>query len=279
MTGKVGKLTARRIGREAAHDDLVSHELCCDLAGELARDSAQRTGDQIGDIRYRYEAIANELRAVRYAQVGGKRYSLSTVLYGTYESDAVLKEFLRYVVGEYVSDCMREHTFDFSPLYRQTRRTWILCRHEVRRELLPALTEEYTRDREGLLRFLSAVFKRWRKIDQPHSAFRMKVVTEQCANGVPHHRIARQLEKIRAAPKGTVVPGTPAYRKLRSKIKKIRSRDRKSAVEKKGKALARETTPPAELKAWLECASCRSKWTHSISICPHCEVPVRKARR
>ena len=82
---------------------------------------------------------------------------------------------------------------------------------------------------------------------------------EQCADDVPHHRIAQLFDRIGAVAKGSAVPGTSAYRKLRSKIKKIRSRDRKSAAEKKIKALAREATRATELKTWLECPSCRSK--------------------
>ena len=106
----------------------------------------------------------------------------------------------------------------------------------------------------------------------------MKVVTEQYATDVRHHEIALQLKKFDAVPKETVVLGTDAYRKLRSKIKTIRSRDPKVAAEKN--ALAREATRAPELKAWWECPSCGSKWTRDISICPHCKkVAVKKKRR
>jgi hypothetical protein len=224
--------------REANLDDLKDVEFCQDLVSKFIRKSATKTGDAIADVRDRYDTIVIELLAVRYTQTDGKGYSLATVLRDKYESDTALKEFLPKFakwIREYVSDCIHEHTFAFTPLYRQIvpAHTWTLCRHRVSRDLLTALAEEYVRDREGLLRFLCAVFKRWRKIDQPHSAWRVKLVTEQHANDVPHHRIAQRLEKIDAVPKGTAVPGTSAYRKLRSKIKKIRSRDRKAAWQRR----------------------------------------------
>jgi hypothetical protein len=103
----------------------------------------------------------------------------------------------------------------------------------VNRELLTALALEYVRDREGLMRFLSAVAKRWREIDQPHSVWRRKLVIAQHTDGVPDHQIAQRLKKIDAVPKGTVVPGTDAYRKLRANIKQHRSRDRKAALQRR----------------------------------------------
>jgi hypothetical protein len=285
MAGKRGKLTIRRLGREAAHDDLMGQEHCWDLAGKFARESGTKTGNANEAIRDRYETITGEFRAARYSEANEKLYSLSTALRSKYESDAALKEFLPNFakwIGDYVSDCFHEHTFRFTPLYRQIvpRHTWKLCGHKVTRELLTALAEEYVRDRKGLLQFLSAIFKRWQKDDQPDSLLRMKVVIEQCADDVPHHRIAQLLDRTGAVAKGSAVPGTSAYRKLRWNIKKIRSRDRKSAAEKKTKALAREAARRAtELKSWLECPSCRSKWVDGISICPHCKVAVKRKSR
>jgi hypothetical protein len=230
----------RELEREAAYEELCDEELCRQLTGQFARESARKTGDAIGDIRDRYDAIVMEFTAARYAQTDGKRYSLGTVLRDKYKTDTALKEFLPKFgkwIGEYVSDCIRQHILGFTPLYRQIvpTHTWTLSRHCVSRDLLTALAEEYVRDREGLLRFICAVFKRWRKIDQPHSAWRVKLVTEQHANDVSHHKIAQRLEKIDAVPKGTVVPGTSAYRKLRSTIKQIRSRDRKAAWQRRGR--------------------------------------------
>ena len=242
----------------------MSEELCWDLAGKFARESGTKTGDAIGLIRDRYETITGEFRAARYSEANGKLYSLSTALRSKYESDAALKEFLPNFakwIGDYVSDCIHEHSFGFTPLYRQIvpKHTWKLCGHNVTRELLTALAEEYVRDRKGLLQFLNAIFKRWQKNNQPDSLLRMKVVIEQHADDVPYHRIAQRLDRIGAVAKGSAVPGTRAYRKLRSKIKQIRSRDRKAAAEKKTKALAREATRATELKTWLECPSCCSK--------------------
>ena len=223
-------------GWEAAFDDLLDEELCRDLASSFARESARKTGDAIGDVRDRYDTIVIEFLAARYTQTDGKPYSLGTVLRCKYETDTALREFLpklAKLIREYVSDCIHEHNVGFTPLYQQIipTHTWTLCGCSVRKELLTALAEEYVRDRGGLLSFLCAVFKCWRKIDQPHSAWRVKLVIEQHANDVPHHRIAQRLEKIDAVPKGTDVPGTSSYRKLRSTIKQIRSRDRKKAIE------------------------------------------------
>src|SRR5262245_54735368 len=65
MTGKRGKLTARRLRGEAAYDDLVEEELCWDLARAYARKSAERTGGCNGDIRDRYEEILLEFVRAR----------------------------------------------------------------------------------------------------------------------------------------------------------------------------------------------------------------------
>ncbi len=112
--------TRSELRREAAYDELSDEELCRDLAGKFARESAEKIGDAIGDVRDGYDTIVIELVAERSTRSDGKRYSLSTVLRGKYESDAALKEFLRKFakwIGEYVSDCIREHSFGFTPLY------------------------------------------------------------------------------------------------------------------------------------------------------------------
>src|SRR5215469_11320691 len=73
MNGELGKLTARRMGRELAYADRVREdELCWDLAAKFAHES--------GDVPDRYEEITSELLAARYTQTDGKPYSLSTVL-------------------------------------------------------------------------------------------------------------------------------------------------------------------------------------------------------
>ena len=55
----------REAGREAAYEELVEKELCIDLAGKCARESANRTRDAIADIRDHYEAIALGFRCAR----------------------------------------------------------------------------------------------------------------------------------------------------------------------------------------------------------------------
>jgi hypothetical protein len=228
----------RELSREAAYEELCEEEECRDLTGQFARESAMKTRDAIGEVHDRYDTIVIELLAARYTRTDGNPYSLSTVLRSKYESDAVLQAFLPKFgnwIGKYVSECILEHSL-FTPLYRQivpthTRR---LCGHSVNTELLTALAEEYVRDRVGLMRFLAAAFKRWRKIHQPCSTWRVKLVTDQHANHVPHYRIAHRLRKISAVPKGTAEPGTTAYAKLRARIKKVRSLARKAAAKKSG---------------------------------------------
>ena len=183
-------------GAEAAYDDLTDVELCRDLAGNFARESAGKTGDAIREVRDRYDTIVIELLAVRYTQTDGKRYSLSTVLRGKYESDTALKEFLPQLakwIGKYVSDCIREHSFEFTPLYRQIvpAHTWTLCGHSVSSSLLTTLAEEYVRDSAGLMQFLTEVFQRWRDIDQPHSTFRQRLLTHQLAGTSKEIEIGR----------------------------------------------------------------------------------------
>lgn len=239
---KQGDLTpdAREAGREAAYVDLTDFELCRDLGGKFARESAKRTSRDIAEIRDRYETIVLELRTVRYTHPDGKRYSLSTALRSKYETDEAfqkcLPKFGNYI-GEYVSDCIREHSCGFTPLYRQIvpTHTWTLCGHSVSRELLTALREEYIRDRVGLMRFLLAVFKQWRKILEPRSAWRVRLVTQQCASGVSHHKIAQYLARISAVSKDSSVPTTKEYALLRSRIKQIRSREQKAAFQRRQK--------------------------------------------
>jgi hypothetical protein len=225
----------RELSREAAYEELCEEEECRDLVGEFARESAMKTRDAIGEVHDRYDTIVIELLAARYMQTDGKSYSLGTVLRGKYESDSALNEFLPKFakwIGDYVSGCIREHSFGFTPLYQQIvpTHTWTLCGHSVNRELLTALAEEYVRDRVGLMRFLAAAFKRWRKINQPYSQSRVKLVTQQHASGFPHHRIVRNLAKIGAVPMESADPTTKDYRLLRGKIKKYRTRDQNNAL-------------------------------------------------
>ena len=222
----------RELERKAAYDDRCEEEECRDLAGEFARESAKKTGDPIA-VRDRYETIVIELLAARYTRTEGNPYSLYTALRGKYESDSDLKEFLPKFakwIGEYVSDCIHEHTFAFTPLYRQIvpAHTWTLYRHSVSRELLTALALAYVRDRAGLMQFLSAVFERWRKINQPDSLFRQRLLTHQLV-GTPKE-IANALEEIGAA---ATTATDQQFFSLHSKVRQWRSRDPKTALKRR----------------------------------------------
>ena len=109
---KVRRITARRIGNQAAYERLVSEELCDKLAGGFARKSAEKTktDNDIGSIRFRYSTIVIELVCMRETQSGGERYSLSNVLRRDYETDEALKQFLPKLgkrIADYVSHCIR----------------------------------------------------------------------------------------------------------------------------------------------------------------------------
>jgi hypothetical protein len=231
-------LLLKRNGREAAVEELGDEELCYDLAGKFACKSAGKTGEGIGEICDRLERVVEELLAARYVAEGGKLYSLGTALRGYYEAQGKLKEFLAELGARIELYAVRR--IQGEPDYHwklngseDVRAVAVLCGHAVREGLMTALGVEYVRDRKGLMKFLGAVFTRWRKTGKERSVWRVKQVVAQHADDVPHHRIARRLEKIGAVAPGTVQPGTSAYRKLRSKIKKIRSRDRKAAFSKR----------------------------------------------
>lgn len=239
---------AREAGREAAYADLTDFELCRDLAGTFAGESAKKSGDLIGDVRDRYDTIVIELLAERYTQTDGKRYSLRTVLLRECETDKALKEFLvslgKWIqrhAWDYLRRCMRgESQYTWNPDDGDDVRAMAALRgHYASESLMIALLAEYERDREGLMQFLSAVFKQWRKILEPRNPWRVRLVTQQCESEgkrkVSHHKIAQYLAKIGAVSKDSGVSTTKEYALLRSRIKQIRSRDQKAALKRRQK--------------------------------------------
>jgi hypothetical protein len=214
---------------DAAYEERCEEEECRKLIGKFARESVRRIRSKIGDIRDRYETIVMELLAARYMQTDGKRYSLGTVLRGKCETDTALKEFLPKFakwIGEYVSDCIREHSFGFTSLYRQIvpTHTWTLCDHNVGRELLTALAEEYVRDRAGLMRFLFTVFKHWQKLFAPCSPWRVRLLAQQITG--TSNEVAAAMERIGAVPRNS--------QSLGDRVRQYRSRDRKEALKRQG---------------------------------------------
>ena len=185
----------------------MSQELCRDLAFSFARESSKRTGDQVGNARDGYEAIALEFRRLGATQPNGERQQLSSAL-----------------IREYAFACIRG---------KQGKYTWSLSGHRVSNELLTALAEEYVRDRKGLMRFLSSCSKRWRKIDAPNSLHRIRQVTQLLAERYGHDR-KRVLDELQ---KRGVIPGDKELKdgesdKLRHKVGQILSRDQSAAVKK-----------------------------------------------
>jgi len=230
---KVQRIKARRLGRDAADERLMDHELCRDLADKFAREFTKKTGDTISDVRNCYETIASGFVAVGSALKAGVahpavfRYSLSGVLRSSYQTDDALRAFLANL-DKWVRDYIwaRNHG-------EQDNYSWTLCRYPVSRELRIMLADEYARDRETLKRFLSACFKRWRKIAAPNSLHSIRVVTQQLAARYGHNR-KRLLEELQ---KRHVVPSDKELKdgeseKLRYTIGQILTRDQSAAVKK-----------------------------------------------
>jgi hypothetical protein len=92
---------------------------------------------------------------------------------------------------------------------------------------LNALAQAFQRDRKGLLRFLDAVFKRWREIDQPDSLFRQRLLTYQLT-GTPRE-VAAAVVKLGAAKCST----EQHYHSLGERIRQYRSRDPKAALKRR----------------------------------------------
>jgi len=224
---KVQRIKVRRIGAVAAHEKLVTEEVCWDLAFSFARESSKRTGDEIGNLRDRYEAIALEFCCLGSTQPNGERQSLRRSLLSKYETLYALKKWLPELgkrIGEYAFACIRGE---------QGKHTWCLNGHRFGNELLTALAEEYVRDREGLMRFLSACFKRWRKIGAPTSLHRVRVVTQQLAERYGHDRkrVLDELQKRGVIPDDTKLKDGESA-KLRHKVGQMLSRDQRAAVKK-----------------------------------------------
>jgi hypothetical protein len=210
---KVDRLTERRIGNQAAYDRQLSYELCDDLAGKFA----QRSGEG----RINYGLIAKELLRLRSIANGQKTCSLVSLLRNNYETDSLLRSFLktwdRHIYA-YIS--ARIYSDDY-PL-------------EVRgcvldEDLMRPLAQEYMRDRKTLMHFLSAAFKRWREIRKPDSLFRLRLLTQQLASlyGPNRKRILDRLQKIGAISTNLTTKQQESFLK---RIGQYLSRDQVTAV-------------------------------------------------
>jgi hypothetical protein len=195
---KVQRIKARRIGAEAAYEQWSHKELCWDLAGIFACKSARRTGDSI-DIRGRYESIGLGFVSVGQ-QADGEHQSVISFFLRENQTAAAIKAFFERP-GKWLGE-----------------------------DLLSALAEEYVRDRDGLMQFLSECLKRWRKFDEPKS--RARFVTQQLATKYGHNRkrILEELQKRGRIPKDEdLEPGESE--KWRYEIGQWLSRDQSKAVK------------------------------------------------
>jgi hypothetical protein len=195
---KVKRIKARRIGAEAAYQQFDEQERCRDLSSKFARQSAERTGDPIGDIRERYDAIALGFVAVRQ-QVDGEPQSLISFLLREKQSTDAIKAFFA-TPGKWLGE-----------------------------DLVTACAEEFVRDRDSLMQFLLTCLKRWRKLDEAES--RARFVTHQLAERYGHNR-KRIAEKL--LERG-VIHNSPTneneWNSLLSQIGQWLSRDQRKAVK------------------------------------------------
>ena len=164
---------AADVRREAVVEQLVSDELCRDLAFSFARESAGHRGEQIGDTRDRFEAIVIEFVCARS---GGA------------------------LIHDDAADPLTSGKLE-QWLYAATKapagyEVWPeLRRMPERRALLRMMAQEYVRDRNTLMKFLRAVFERHRKIGGEHSTWRVKLCTQQLAAEYAPKQITIELEK------------------------------------------------------------------------------------
>jgi len=187
------------VRREAAYDRLVDDELCVDLAGKYARESAKRAGGQVGNIRDRYEAIVIEFACARS---GGALIHDDTV------DPLTLEKLEQWLYAATKAPAGYE-------VWPELRRT------QERRALLRMLAQEYVRDRNTLMKFLRAVFERHRKVGEEHSTWRAKLCTQQLAAEYEPKDIAIELEQ-----RGVVaVTTTPKqFDALRARVRQYRKR-------------------------------------------------------
>jgi hypothetical protein len=185
--------------REAAYDRLVDEELCVDLAGKYARESAERSGEGVGNIRDRYEAIVMEFVCAR---TGGPLI----------QDDAADRLTLEKLKQWLYAATKAPAGYELWPeLRRMSERT----------ALLRMLAQEYVRDRKTLVKFLRAVFERHRKIGEEHSTWRAKLCTQQLAAAYEPKEIAIELER-----RGIVAAAaTPKqFDALRARVRQYRMR-------------------------------------------------------
>ena len=208
------------------------------LAGRFARESAKATGDDTATIRVHYDEIVTELRCLLETQSGGERRSLSQVLCVDYETDDALKQFLSKLgkwIDAYVLDCIHSGPSE----------GWTLHGHAASRDLMNALAHEYVRDRDGLMRFLSAVLKRWQNLFAPYGSWRVRLVTQQVAPLFKNDRklILDHLRQIGAVPSDLT---SDQYYSWLSRIGQYLSRDQRTAA---GKAFGFRRRPALKKKS------------------------------
>jgi hypothetical protein len=209
----------RETGLQAAHDSLVAEYRCGDLADRFGRESAKKTGDDILEVPYRYERITEEFFATGF------------ILLRDYKTDTALKEFLAGQFAAWIKDYAKHRCRSRFSHYK-LKVNGPVEGHYVTGEMMTLLAVEYLRDLKGLIRFLEAVLRRWRKIFERRSLWRLRILTLKLAEDCGHDR-KRILSQLQMA--GEIANDlTPEnQRAWLSKIGQICSRYRRLAVAKR----------------------------------------------
>jgi hypothetical protein len=196
---KVKRITARRIGCEAASDKLTSEELCQDIASKavqmiIARRKQWKPRRASG---CGYTEIATELCFLPLPSLEKLCSS--------------------------IDDLMREYILAFLDGDHD--------RFKLPGGLLRSLGKEYIRDHATLKWFLSAVLQRRRNLGGPDSPRRVRLVTQQLASRYGHNR-KRLLDELQ---KRSVVPNNLTITNQDSWLNRIGqwlSRDQRAATGK-----------------------------------------------
>ena len=189
------------------------------MAERFGRESAKKTGRNISEVQYRYKRIVDELRAT------------GSVLLRDYRTDDALKVFLAGPFAAWIRDhaasrcCSRFSHYKF-------RVNGPVEGLQVTGEMMTLLDVEYLQDLKGLIRFLAAVLRRWRKMFEPSSRYRLISLTLRFAEGCRPDR-KRILSKLQAAGEIPTDLTPENQRAWLSKIGQILSRDLRLAEVKR----------------------------------------------
>lgn len=228
-------------GHSVAFDRRVDQELCRDLAVRYTKGMKDR--DEAANVRMRLQAIAEELRCLQAAEVrecddAETTALMEEVLRNGADGEAQTRflvawmakteptkfpeppycrvrkqmatvarqkrafERMERVIRGFLAAKVRGE--EFAP--RVSGPNGKLKRRLFTGELLSLCALEWLRDAKTLRAFLAAVFSRWRKIDEPDSAWRRSLVIHQTEPSwrdeqKPQFRVLAELQRLGVYPK------------------------------------------------------------------------------